>query len=105
MIRSIVGFGAPIIESDPIIGSIVEPIIELIVLSAYSHASFTVHEILDIMRSNRDNTDCYTYSRAFRACPLRSDQYFMIDTVSLFQLLNDAPFLITLLKPSKPKHQ
>jgi hypothetical protein len=48
MIRSIVGFGAPIIESDPIIGSIVEPIIELIVLSAYSHASFTVHEILDI---------------------------------------------------------
>ena len=48
MIRSIVGFGGPIIESDPIIGSIVEPIIELIVLSAYSHASFTVHEILDI---------------------------------------------------------
>ena len=47
MIRSIVGFGAPIIESDPIIGSIVvSPIIELIVLSVYSHASFThtVHE-------------------------------------------------------------
>ena len=42
MIRSIVGFGAPIIESDPIIGSIVvSPIIEL---SVYSHASFTVHE-------------------------------------------------------------
>ena len=45
MIRSIVGFGAPIIESDPIIGSIVvSPIIELIVQSVYSHASFTVHE-------------------------------------------------------------
>jgi hypothetical protein len=38
-------FGAPIIESDPIIGSIaVSPIIELIVLSVYSHASFTVNE-------------------------------------------------------------
>jgi predicted transcriptional regulator len=38
MIRSIVGFGAPIIESDPIIGSIVvSPIIELIVLSVCIH--------------------------------------------------------------------